>query len=55
MLISKPAAEEREELLQIRKEYTDALEAFKARADSAQSKEDAADMEALVQQFIAVG
>ena len=53
MLIAKPAPEEREALLQIRKQYTDSLEAFKARADSAQSKEDAADMEALVQQFIA--
>jgi methyl-accepting chemotaxis protein len=53
MVFSKATAEQKADLIQIRKRYIGALEDFKARADSAKSKGHAADMEALVQQFIA--
>jgi methyl-accepting chemotaxis protein len=45
--------EKRSELAGIRKEYVASLEAFKAKADTPKSRQQATDLEELVQQFIA--
>ena len=49
----KPTEAAKAELLQVRNEYRGALERFTAMADSETSKGQAADMQALVQQFVA--
>ena len=50
----RSAAAERDELLQVRKDYLAALEGFKARVNTPKSRQHAADMEQLIQEFIAV-
>jgi methyl-accepting chemotaxis protein len=52
-LAQHSSAEKREELVQLRKDYLAALESFKQRADTPKSRQHAADMEGLVQDFIA--
>jgi methyl-accepting chemotaxis protein len=53
MVLSGVNEEGRSQLLEIRKAYLGALQDFKARADTPKSKQHAADLEELVQAFIA--
>jgi methyl-accepting chemotaxis protein len=54
MVTTKPTAEEKAELAEVRKTYMATLQEFKAKAESPTSKGHAADMEAQVQQWIAI-
>ena len=51
-LAQHPSTEGRDELLRIRKDYSAALEGFKQRADTPKSRQHAADMESLVEEFV---
>jgi methyl-accepting chemotaxis protein len=53
MAVSKATPDEKDELVQIRKDYRGALEQFKTLADSPTSNGHAADLESLVQRFVA--
>ncbi len=54
MALKKPTAEERDELLLVRKDYRSDLTEYARRADSEKSKGHAADLEAMVQSFVAI-